>query len=111
MKKLILALLIVAVVGLLLFGCAPKPATPKTTKLVSTPVAAKEPVAPAEEPTAPTAEPEVQEEPAAEPSPAPAEAEPATTKTASVPVTQEELDQLKQGIQGIETEDLGGLSQ
>jgi type IV secretory pathway VirB10-like protein len=107
MRKILLALLIVAVVGLLLFGCAPKPATPKTTKLVSTPVAAKEPVAPAAEPAAP----EVQEEPVAEPSPAPAEAEPATTKTASVPVTQEELDQLKQGIQGIETEDLGGLSQ
>ncbi|MBI5880969.1 hypothetical protein HZB90_02460 [archaeon] len=110
MRKIILAILVVAVVGLLLFGCAPKPATPKTTKIASTPVTAKESVA--AEPSVPAEETETQEEPAVEPRPAPPLTEPVEAKKAvSAPVTQEELDKLKKGIQGIETEDLGGLSQ
>jgi cell envelope opacity-associated protein A len=110
MRKLILITCVAVAILLLVTACAPKQEMPKTEKLAApTKVTVKEPSAPAAE--APLVE-EEEAQPAAEPErKAEVAAPPETKKSSSVPVSQEELDRLKQGIQGIETEDLGGLSQ
>jgi PBP1b-binding outer membrane lipoprotein LpoB len=118
MKKMILIIGLVLTLGLLMAGCAPQPTTEETVETEE--VVADEPVETetedepvetedvvADEKTETEDEPEevVVDEPETAEDDEPEPAKPTTT------VTKEDLDKLREGIEGIETEDLGGISE
>ena len=121
MRKMILIIGLVLSIGLLMAGCAPQPTTEETVDKAGPedvvkeeePVEAEtdekpegaEEVSPEPSETTETVEPEEEDTAVDTPTTEPEPAKPTTT------LTQEDLDKLKESIEGIETEDLGGIAE
>ena len=103
MKKIVCLTGLILLVALLLCGCADQQPQEKTDNFVQPEETATE--APAE---SDTAEPDTVEPDTTEPGTDLPDQQETTGNVSSV--TQEELDKLKADIEGLEVEDLGGLS-
>jgi predicted lipid-binding transport protein (Tim44 family) len=115
MRKTTIATILLVTILLMVCGCAARQQT--QTKMTTNP-SAKTTTEPTQAEPKADIPPEPEEQEVAEDVTADTEetaAEPATKTTSTaktdIPVTQEDLNRLKQGINSIQPEDLGGLSQ